>query len=258
MPQISESSLERLNKGDSLVKILALTQVSWLIQLIVRKVVRLPSSQLEIAALAFSASSIITYCLYWNRPQSVETTWSIKALRLPKIEEITYLLRGGPSYLWAGKRGESSIDGDYDLVPIPNDSCENSLRLGVSSVRDGPVVSLIVGAIIGGTVFGGLHCLAWSFHFPTPAEAFLWKLCSIITTALPVLSMPMSFFWSDRNWRQTGRVKPRLIHLALLLGFVIPYVLARLFIMIETFRSLAFLPPEAFIDTWSSNFPHWS
>jgi hypothetical protein len=40
-------------------------------------------------------------------------------------------------------------------------------------------------------------------------------------------------------------------------GFLLPYILARLFLMVEIFRSLFFLPPDAFIDTWSGSFPHW-
>jgi hypothetical protein len=42
-----------------------------------------------------------------------------------------------------------------------------------------------------------------------------------------------------------------------LIFLLIPYLLSRLFIMIEIFRSLFYLPPEAFLDTWSGSFPHW-
>jgi hypothetical protein len=31
--------------------------------------------------------------------------------------------------------------------------------------------------------------------------------------------------------------------------FIVPYILARLFILVEIFRTLFFLPPEAFINT---------
>jgi hypothetical protein len=34
------------------------------------------------------------------------------------------------------------------------------------------------------------------------------------------------------------------------------YVLARLFMIVETFRALFFLPPSAYIATWASNVPH--
>ena len=34
------------------------------------------------------------------------------------------------------------------------------------------------------------------------------------------------------------------------------YILARLFLMVEIFRTLCFLPPEAYVATWASNIPH--
>lgn len=35
------------------------------------------------------------------------------------------------------------------------------------------------------------------------------------------------------------------------------YILARLFLIVEVFRSLLYLPPGAFIETWSGSFPHF-
>lgn len=34
------------------------------------------------------------------------------------------------------------------------------------------------------------------------------------------------------------------------------FILARLFITVEVVRSLAFLPPDAFISNWTANIPH--
>jgi hypothetical protein len=39
-------------------------------------------------------------------------------------------------------------------------------------------------------------------------------------------------------------------------GFLVPYILARLFLLVEVFRTLCFLPPDVFVDTWSGSFPH--
>jgi hypothetical protein len=39
-------------------------------------------------------------------------------------------------------------------------------------------------------------------------------------------------------------------------GIFLPYILARLFLWIEVFRTLCFLPSGAFVDTWSGSFPH--
>jgi hypothetical protein len=39
--------------------------------------------------------------------------------------------------------------------------------------------------------------------------------------------------------------------------FLVPYILARFFLLVEVFRTLCFLPPDAFVDTWSGSLPHF-
>jgi hypothetical protein len=57
------------------------------------------------------------------------------------------------------------------------------------------LTALFFGALLGGTIFGGLHCLAWNFHFPTHTEALGWRICSVATTALPIMSSFPIFMW---------------------------------------------------------------
>jgi hypothetical protein len=57
------------------------------------------------------------------------------------------------------------------------------------------LTALFFGALLGGTIFGGLHCLAWNFHFPTHREALGWRICSVATTALPIMSSFPIFMW---------------------------------------------------------------
>ncbi|OTA85782.1 hypothetical protein M434DRAFT_16044 [Hypoxylon sp. CO27-5] len=65
VPNIPAVHLKKLDGGGALVKALAMGQVLYLIvQLISRKVQGLPSSQLEIATLAFSVLSLFTYLSY--------------------------------------------------------------------------------------------------------------------------------------------------------------------------------------------------
>ena len=40
------------------------------------------------------------------------------------------------------------------------------------------------------------------------------------------------------------------------MAIMVAYVVARLFLMFEVFRTLFFLPPGAFVATWSSSIPH--
>lgn len=267
LPDVSAQDLERLDSGDALVKLLAIIQVSWLmIQLLVRKISNIPSSQLEIAVLAFSASSLITYAILWNRPQEIDCRYKIQATKIPTARELREILLYGPRYLWTWRPSQGRIDSNLKLAPIPNDA---SHQVGTidgnrleswAYVNNGETLSVVAGSILSGTVFGGLHCLAWNFQFPTSTETLLWRICSILMVALPLLSIPSNIMWSKYNryyYRQRSSRVRLFWGLILLIVFLIPYLVARLFVMVEIFRSLFYLPPEAFIDTWSGSFPHW-
>lgn len=101
LPPVAPHELESLNKSDSLVKLLAMLQIGWLmIQLFVRYKNNIVSSQIEIATLAFSICSLLTYAILWNRPRGVTTRYRVKATKAPKLNEIMSLATFGPGYLW--------------------------------------------------------------------------------------------------------------------------------------------------------------
>jgi hypothetical protein len=293
IPNVSSRQLEKIHKGGTLAKAIAVLQVIYLtLQLIVRKITNLPCSQIEIATLAFAASSLITYGLYWNKPQDVESVHIVKANRLPTVQDVDSMLyvRSGDNPIWKRFRDMSRIDDELDLAPISND-CGQSLVYWKHVITPKlpkfmqDVVSfnmellvLSVGVLIGGTIFGGLHCLAWNFHFPTPKEALAWRVCSVTVSGLPLITTAVSGFWmnfdakgprsaaylgpsqlpSEMDMEKDGQVRKTKRRV---LGWIVVvllslYILARLFLMVEIFRTLFFLPPEAFIDTWSGSFPH--
>lgn len=55
---------------------------------------------------------------------------------------------------------------------------------------DVPLIYSIMAA--SALVFGGLHCLAWTFEFPTQAELVLWRVASVVSTILPGVSLATS------------------------------------------------------------------
>ena len=281
---VHSSQLEKLDKSGALVKTLALIQVTYLVvQLIARKIIRLPSSQLEIAALAFAASSALTYALYWSRPQGVETFRFIKAKprdrrRRFNFHEPELITRGvnasletdryqlakrGPVYLWLGHRGNDVPKPDLGPIPIPNDAGHLVYDIGgfgsLLGHNDEAAV-LAFGSVLGGALFGGLHCLAWNFEFPTGAEQVIWRVCAILTTTLPVVAVVPLTVWIQLNPHDSsakhGRART-VVGIFILFGLIVPYVLARLVIMVEIFRTLCYLPPEAYKETWSGSFPRW-
>ncbi|KAI3324013.1 hypothetical protein HD806DRAFT_496221 [Xylariaceae sp. AK1471] len=275
LPKASVRDLEKLDRGGGFVKILALIQVSYLIvQLIVRKISGLSCSQLEITALAFASSSFVTYIILWGRPQGVESIQIVEAKSIPDWGSVFDIVVHGPGYLWTKYRTSSRLDDDFEFAPIPNDASHIVLSLpwylSTYAGTNDELVLLALGSIAGGSLFGGVHCLAWNLHFPTLGEAIAWRICSIIISVLPLISIvPLSIWtqmhpshWNDQGetgLKELGKIKWSrfVIGTVLIGGCLIPYVLARLFLIYEIFRTLFFLPPDAFIDTWSLLFPHW-
>lgn len=97
---------------------------------------------------------------------------------------------------------------------------------------------------------GAVQCAAWDLDFPTTFELYLWRYSSVVTAAiLPVMAVvifSMSFF----------RVAAPRVRKYVSMATWVTYILGRLAIIIETVRTIFFLPPGAFVSTWSSTIPH--
>jgi hypothetical protein len=281
LPEVAAQDLEKMTSGDATAKALAIIQISWLVlQLVTRGVVHLPSSQLEIATLAFSVSSMVTYGLLWECPRGIEYRFSVPAERTPTIDDVRSIGLLGRRYLWVQKPSDTQCTAGPHPQPIPNHAGHrmdilNSLtdistgvkfRHGLDQILYHVSVlntrGLILGAVFGGSVFGGIHCLAWNFKFPTHVEGLLWQICSIFTMISPMMGTYGMFRWSEYGelWRFPWakiHLRPRIWGWATLVLFIIPYTLARLYLVIEIFRSLFYLPPNSFRNTWVGSFPQW-
>jgi hypothetical protein len=78
----------------------------------------------------------------------------------------------------------------------------------------------------------------------------------------PMMGTYGMFRWSEYGelWRFPWakiHLRPRIWGWATLVLFIIPYTLARLYLVIEIFRSLFYLPPNSFRNTWVGSFPQW-
>jgi hypothetical protein len=113
---------------------------------------------------------------------------------------------------------------------------------------------------LGGLVFGAIHVAGWHFSFPTSVEQELWRISSVLMTCLlPIALLPhiligtspdlMSRFFDLVSYGGA-------IVQAWGLVFRIFYIVVRLFLLVETFRTLVSLPPDAFVSTWVSNIPY--
>ena len=241
LPILPKDGLDDRNKGDALVKGLAVGQVVWLfVQLVVRGTENRTPSQLEIVVLAFAICTFLIYIFQWNKPQDVRTPICTFASRSPTVEEIIRMsVRGPITTVWSRTR-----------CWMPNQAIHYD-------GRHGAFTKFSLGLIMGALIFGCLHCAAWNFHFPTPVERLLWRIAAILTAGTPLLgaAVTRAFELTSKN-SDPRSLRRREIWLQVL--FIGPYLLARLYITGEIFRSLCFLAPGTFLTTWSVNIPHIS
>ena len=255
LPTISLNDIEDKSKGDFIVKGTTLIQVlSLLIQVIVRAIKRLPISQLEIAVLAFSMCASVTYLFYWWKPQNITTpTYFTTDGNHPKLfDKSTF----PPRSSWFQSTFEFwDPKSTLDLIscPIPNDI---EYQENFEFISHHQWTFIDDGVIVTGTIFGALHCLAWNFQFPSRTEGLLWRIAGVGSAATPLAyTLVFNVHYSLKG---TYRLRP-LVGILFVLTIVLPlfYVLARLYLMVEAFRSLLYLPPEAFITTWSAQIPQF-
>lgn len=248
LPNITEKEIKDKSKSDVLVKFLAIMQILWLvIQLAARKYGKLASTPLEVSTVALSVSAIILYIIEWNKPQDVSTPVYINGDEEKVFPgTLKELVEGAPyPYL------------RFPIIPtkgyhIP--SCAFHMVIDKGSYSQIWLETTVV-SVTSILLFGGVHLLAWNFTFPTATEKTLWRVCSIAGTVLPLpylaTHIPLIVRYYN-NSRKTAHMVRWFQGLIALL-----YVLVRLFLITESFRSLYYLSQKAFRSTWSINFPHW-
>ncbi|PMD30200.1 hypothetical protein L207DRAFT_474005 [Hyaloscypha variabilis F] len=273
LPKLPYITLEEINdksKSDSLVRVITVVQILWMvIQVITRAVRSLAISQLEIAVVAFATCAVIIYGLNWEKPKGVEvpiTIISYPGVFPEDTMEIVERDRDSgdtlfKSLIYLGEfllsglniEIEDSIASKWPLgKPIPNVYNRNVEWL-VLKTNNVVSQSDVFGLFLGATIFGAVHVAAWNFVFPTPVESLLWRIASLLCTTTGVVFGAMIALINYFQFEGLFLVR-------VILAFVFPfiYVVCRLFLVVETFRTLCFLPPSAYISTWATNVPHVS
>jgi hypothetical protein len=138
---------------------------------------------------------------------------------------------------------------------IPNDTSNIEDILYVFNItyrfRNIKVTYYEVGLILSAIIFGACRCIAWGFEFPTPVEQALWRVASVFTTT----AFPGYYLIWGALCRLTG-LRYKTAQQVLPFTTFALYAICRFYIMAELFRSLFYLPPNAFVATWSVSIPH--
>jgi hypothetical protein len=181
---LEKKDIEDKSKADWLLKAIAISQIIWLIlNVAARGITKLPITQLEIATVAFSFVAIVTYVANWWKPKDIVT--------------VTVLRR--PASLAFAEKFSQSFRCFVDGLLAPSKSTKSSYhrryRIKNSIIwMEGDIPLIWVLMALSSMVFGGLHCLAWKFDFPSNAELMMWRAASIASALLPSVALGVSLF----------------------------------------------------------------
>ncbi|KAG1834327.1 hypothetical protein DFJ58DRAFT_670644, partial [Suillus subalutaceus] len=122
---------------------------------------------------------------------------------------------------------------------------------GSTKLKHSDKMVLNLAALLIATVFGGIHCVAWLFAFPTYEEQVLWRMSAVAITFTPWLCFLVSL---------TGKLVKRVTVLVfglIVVTSVILYITARAVLLVLMFTTLRNLPPDAYkAVSWTSLVPH--
>lgn len=203
---LAKEDIEDKSKADWLLKALIVVQITWLIlTVLVRRVIGLPETQLEIGTMSFSIFAVGTYFANWWKPKDVSRPIRLKNdgniwVDGPRIEPTSFISRLVQPGL---------VEEPYCSIGRPDISPRIIRNDLIYMQGDVPLVFKIMACTA--MVFGGLHFLAWNFQFPSRTELILWRVASITSAVLPLISLGSSLLIAHLIIRYgDGRIVPLL------------------------------------------------
>lgn len=282
IPNFSKEQILDKSKTDAFARWLAILQCLWLLlELLARKAESLPSTQIEIATMAFACCSVLTYIAVQHKPKDVDVALDVPSTisqieNIPSISDplfqrpVSFFLEIFCYNYWQPKGYNSLMPGPGRLLhpnrmrlrrqdpgETPGQRVLNDSYL-VRNYRSHPMAGWL---LIGSTVFGGVHCAAWNFYFASSLERRLWRAAALVTTLAPLL-LPII----DRGantFQRRFNLNPRSTRGRLFMNFwtavppltvLLAYVSLRICIIVLVFSSLRALPEGVYHTTWTQYF----
>ena len=232
LPSIPKAEIDDHSKGDIFTKGIAAAQIIWTISGTITRAIRgLAISQLEISVIAFAVCALLIYACYWSSPKDVSVP-------------ITFLQWEGPIPIKIAEviRIDGSPNIRIDKTAFSNDTARKPKS-------DLDFFTLLLGVLF----FGGPHLLAWNFAFPTPVERTIWRAASLYCSMFGIILVMI--YLIGKLFPSISEKQLDNVMAFLAVPTMATYALARLFLIAEMFRTLFFLPPSAYIATWTANAP---
>jgi hypothetical protein len=291
-PRITEEDIRDRSKGDPISKLFIILQTTWfVVQCIARWSQRLPVTELEVVTLGFAMLNVITYSLWWDKPQNVcrpvflerkkntsegsgESSTVGNGTSGEADDKSNPLVRqagpGKESWLQRKLRQEMEEHAHSPrlLWRLPSRILHALLLPLLKMIGDDTVTRMRVGMFYSagnfrgyetayataaiGALFGSVHLIpSWFLDFPSRQEMWLWGVSAIIITAEPIF---MGLFAYAEFIDQD----------TLLMIFGIPtiiggllYPIARIILLILSLTDLRSLPSSTLQTIeWTTFIPH--
>jgi len=257
-PDITEKEIKDRSKGDVLSKSLVILQTGWfIVQCIARAVDHLPVTELELVTVAFATLNFVTYVFWWNKPLNVKQPYRVLLKKpvgdgqnRPREREMG-IVRW---VVWISSVVLGDEDGRVDLT---TEKRVPTFYAGDLTTRQRNLSASGAGVIA--MIFGGIHCIAWSFSFPTLAEKILWRVSSIAIIGVPFYFLVLFGLFGIFEYFDIDITDVMAAILVVTMLLALPlYVAARLVLLVQAFTTLRSLPSEAFQTVhWTTFIPHF-
>ncbi|KAJ8586729.1 hypothetical protein M405DRAFT_822859 [Rhizopogon salebrosus TDB-379] len=280
VPKLSAMQIRDKSKGNMISKGLVILQVAWFVlQLISRKIYHLETTQLEAGALAFAVLSFIAYTMWWNKPLDIQCPhpvyWTLSGSEpedsyfdehvctLPsctaETDCVCFSVYSTRSLNLPHVLLDTIINPLSQLLGLMDNFTTEKYRVltfdGSNEVNELDQIILALAGFVMATVFGGIHCIAWFFAFPTYQEQVLWRMSAVAIIFIPWLALlvgAVSALFKDVHILGDALVIEMVFIISALM-----YIIGRAFLLILMVTTLRNLPPGAYeAVSWTSLIPH--
>ncbi|KAF7356048.1 hypothetical protein MVEN_00934600 [Mycena venus] len=252
---VDEEDIKDKSKGDALSKGVALAQGIWFTTHCLARVHQhLMVTELEVATLAFAVVNVFIWLLWWDKPLDVQRPIVIEPPKSSDLQPTIPHSQSGVDHFSGAILGYTG----HSYNPLSSTSVPSFWYLPMSNNFQYGTMGITA---LAGSVFGTIHCAAWNTDFPTAAEMWIWRSCSLVIAAIPVillLAAFVSFIINHTTFEKTnlGETFNDILGIVFC-GCMAIYIFTRLILIVLPLAALRSLPQSAFIDVnWSAYIPH--
>jgi hypothetical protein len=150
----------------------------------------------------------------------------------------------------------STVLGVDDVVDLQAEQQVPTFYSGGGYVDETLLASGIITLLIT-MVFGAVHCVAWSYAFPSHVEKLLWRLSALSIVAVPVVIILSFVIAAIISNSEVSDVFAYVIWYTVSVVGALLYIAARILLLTLSFTTLRSLPLAAYQTVqWTTFIPH--